>query len=276
MASNSSMPAVPPNEEATATATSTSTAHGEPSATNPDGMPASHVEMSNLESQTRSGARSSDVPRSSGVVASYTQADSSKDIQLMASSSSADAPKVSHGTSQHATQTSNATASSIPPDQQLASAAIGPSLEHSKSTRKEAERAGPTVHITLLLINGARHPFKIDEKYLKKRNVSATGMDPFNISVYTLKELIWREWRDEWEARPSSPSSIRLIHFGRLLDDKTPLKDCRFNAESPNVVHMTVRPQELVDEEDAKTAKQGYGRDREGSESTAGCRCVIL
>ena len=48
--------------------------------------------------------------------------------------------------------------------------------------------------------------------------------DPFSISVYTLKELILREWREEWETPPSSPSSIRLIHFGRLLDDKTPLK----------------------------------------------------
>lgn len=48
--------------------------------------------------------------------------------------------------------------------------------------------------------------------------------DPFSISVYTLKELILREWREEWEAQPSSPSSIRLIYFGRLLDDKTALK----------------------------------------------------
>lgn len=48
--------------------------------------------------------------------------------------------------------------------------------------------------------------------------------DPFSISVYTLKELILREWREEWEAQPSSPSSIRLIFFGRLLDDKTPLR----------------------------------------------------
>ena len=28
----------------------------------------------------------------------------------------------------------------------------------------------------------------------------------------------------EWEPRPASPSSIRLIHFGKLLDDKAHLK----------------------------------------------------
>lgn len=56
--------------------------------------------------------------------------------------------------------------------------------------------AGPAVMITLLLPTGARHPFKLDEKYLKKRNVAVEDMNPLNISVYTMKELIWRDWRD--------------------------------------------------------------------------------
>lgn len=88
----------------------------------------------------------------------------------------------------------------------------------------------PALVITLLLTSGARHPYKIDERYLTKRNVAIPGIteagkkDPFSISVYTLKELILREWREEWETQPSSPSSIRLIYFGRLLDDKAVLK----------------------------------------------------
>lgn len=28
----------------------------------------------------------------------------------------------------------------------------------------------------------------------------------------------------EWEAKPSSPGAIRLISFGKLLDDKAPLR----------------------------------------------------
>ncbi|KAI9821676.1 MAG: hypothetical protein M1827_002257 [Pycnora praestabilis] len=156
------------------------------------------------------------------------------------------------------------------------STAIGPPTDQPIIPMKEPESSGPVVFITLLLsTTGARHPYKIDEKYLKKRNVNVVGNNPFNVSVYTLKELIWREWREEWEVRPSNPSSIRLIHFGRLLDDKIPLKECRFNADAPNVVHMTVRPQEVVDEEDAKTSKQGMGRDRDGNERSPGCRCVI-
>jgi hypothetical protein len=39
---------------------------------------------------------------------------------------------------------------------------------------------------------------------------------------------------------------------------------------------MTVKPQEVVDEEDAKGAKAHLSRDREASERSPGCRCVIL
>ncbi|KAI9837173.1 MAG: hypothetical protein M1837_003105 [Sclerophora amabilis] len=152
--------------------------------------------------------------------------------------------------------------------------AIGPSSERVLS--KDLESPGRAISVVLLLTNGARHPYKIDDKYLKKRNINGGDTDPLNISVYTLKELIWREWREEWEPRSSSPSSIRLIHFGRLLDDKAPLRDCRFNSEGPNVVHMTVKPQEFVDEEDAKTSKKGLTGDRDGDERTTRCRCTIL
>ncbi|KAF2704482.1 ubiquitin-like protein [Pleomassaria siparia CBS 279.74] len=151
--------------------------------------------------------------------------------------------------------------------------AIGPSTE--SPTINPDTTNGPVVVIMLLLTTGARHPYKIDEKYLKKRNITIDAMDPYNISVYTLKELIWRDWREEWETRPTSPSSIRLIHFGRMLDDKSPLKDCRFQTESPNVVHMTVKPQEVVDDEDARTGKMG-GRNNGDEESHVGCRCIIL
>jgi len=84
-----------------------------------------------------------------------------------------------------------------------------------------------------------------------------------------------REWRDEWETKPTNPSSIRLINFGRILEDNMVLKDCRFTPDAANVVHMTVRPQEFIEEEEARD-KADRAREREGGESTAGCRCVIL
>lgn len=127
--------------------------------------------------------------------------------------------------------------------------AIGPSSDKSAPPLPESEILGPSLLITLLLISGARHPYKIDEKYLKKRNVNVDGNNPVNMSVYTLKELIWREWRDgkhstayrdsrmskkkknslltscyaDWEMRPSSPGAIRLIYYGKMLEDKSRL-----------------------------------------------------
>ncbi|KAL4759789.1 uncharacterized protein BDW70DRAFT_75899 [Aspergillus foveolatus] len=153
-------------------------------------------------------------------------------------------------------------------------AAPAPELSSDASV-KEPEQSGPSLTIVLLLITGTRYPFKIDANYLRKRDISVDNYDPFSMSVYTLKELIWRAWQDDWEPRPSSPSSIRLISFGKLLDDKSPLSDSKFSRDAPNVVHMTVKPQEIVDEEDAKGGKAQYSRDREASERSPRCRCVI-
>ena len=51
--------------------------------------------------------------------------------------------------------------------------------------------------------------------------------------------------------------------------------DCKFSADAANVVHMTVKPQEFVEEEEARD-KADRARERDGGEATAGCRCVIL
>ena len=77
----------------------------------------------------------------------------------------------------------------------MQSTAIGPSLDEPLMAGKDADN-GPTLMITLLLINGARHPFKLDAKYLNRRNVQVQENNPYNLSVYKLKELILREWRE--------------------------------------------------------------------------------
>lgn len=110
-----------------------------------------------------------------------------------------------------------------------------------------------------------------------------------NMSGSSLTRLI------DWDTKPSSPSAIRLIYFGQLLSDNASLKgfivliafywtmmltsftDCKFNLEgATNVVHVSVRPQEVIDDEDAGKSKASMSRDRDGSERTPGCRCVIL
>ncbi|KAI1431713.1 ubiquitin-related domain-containing protein [Xylaria sp. CBS 124048] len=141
----------------------------------------------------------------------------------------------------------------------------------------QASGGAPAVSIMLQLTNGVRHPFRIDEKYLSKRNVTVTGKtedgstDPASITVYTLKELILRDWRKEWEEPPREPSSIRLIHFGKLLEDRNQLSHYHFSTTTKNWVHMTIKPQDLLDEEEAakkvKDSSSHHGR--------SGC-CVIL
>ncbi|KAL9125977.1 MAG: hypothetical protein Q9217_004892 [Psora testacea] len=151
--------------------------------------------------------------------------------------------------------------------------ALGPAIDKTSPVPKELEIEGPVLNITLLLTTGARHPFRLDQKYLKKRNVEVEGNNPVNMSSYKLKELILRDWRDEWEAKPSSPESIRLISMGKLLTDKSKLSDFGFkDGGAPTIVHMTIKPQEIVDEEEANKSS----RDREGNQRSPGCRCMIM
>ncbi|KAF2763650.1 hypothetical protein EJ03DRAFT_283725 [Teratosphaeria nubilosa] len=162
------------------------------------------------------------------------------------------------------------------------SVALGPATETGAVTT--ASTSGPSLQITLMVTStGARHPYKIDEKYLRSRDtVAQTGdgtFDPRMISGYKLRELIWTDWRNEWEPRPASPSSIRLIFMGQLVDDKKTLSDFRIKLNEPNVIHMSVKPADFGEDDEAgaaKGAKSSSIRQRDGGDGGAGCRCVIL
>jgi hypothetical protein len=166
-------------------------------------------------------------------------------------------------------------------DRQDSGMAIGPAQDDI-SVIAPGGSDDPVCNITLLLTTGSRHPYKIDGKYLSRRNVpipeqTESGQpDPFSISIYTLKELILREWRSDWETKPASPSSIRLIHFGKLLDDKEPLRKYQFSTESPNVVHMSIRPQDLDEEEPKSGGKNQSSAGGDGRRARSGGCCVIL
>ncbi|TKA33762.1 hypothetical protein B0A50_00598 [Salinomyces thailandicus] len=160
--------------------------------------------------------------------------------------------------------------------------ALGPATENPINVPSAA--TGPVLSITLMLTTGQRHPYKIDEKYLKNRNTEPKGssgqFDPLCLSGYKLKELIWTDWRNEWEPRPAAPTSIRLIILGKMLEDKKALNDYNFNLEQTNVVHMTVKPADFGEDDEGGTGKHGGKgsamRVRDGGEGGAGCRCVIL
>lgn len=223
--------------------------HINPSST----TPSTSIEMNNLESKSGAGAgllndvsiptsspMNPDFPTTTTTDKNTTPSGSSNektntapaDPDTMASSSTSKDPLSSSSKGKEiSTQSApESTSSPHPPPviTRLDSVAIGPESTPTPVVPKDPE-LGPVLVITLLLTSGARHPYRIDERYLTKRQVNVPGktesgkMDPYSISVYTLKELILREWREEWEAKPSSPSSIRLIYFGRLLDDSNAL-----------------------------------------------------
>lgn len=63
---------------------------------------------------------------------------------------------------------------------------------------------GPSVvalSVTLLLISGVRHQFTMDETYLDQHSVKGQSgkeslRDPFEMSVWQLKECILKDWKD--------------------------------------------------------------------------------
>lgn len=203
---------------------------------------------------------------------------------------------------------------------------IQPAIERMPTTASLPVDPRSAVSFVLLLPStGTRHQFIIDKRYLRRRGVgsvarsdsvslasnkeapladslSASDIDPWAISIYQVKELIWRDWRSEWETRPSNAAAIRLIHLGRLLDDKSILKgespltasdrvtygvltwsvDCRLTAGATNVVHMSIKPQNLDDEDAAadkvrrsNSRRSGVTND-DGQVTRSGCSCCLV
>ena len=86
-----------------------------------------------------------------------------------------------------------------PPEGSIAAShdfGIGPATDKPATSIAASVSSGPRMIITLLLHSTeTRHPYTINGDYLLRRNVSVQENNPVNMSVYTLKELIWKDWR---------------------------------------------------------------------------------
>ncbi len=47
------------------------------------------------------------------------------------------------------------------------------------------------------MISGARQTYRIDENLMKRHQIHPPGNDPLEMSVYTLKEAILRDWKEQ-------------------------------------------------------------------------------
>lgn len=97
------------------------------------------------------------------------------------------------------------TGSIIPPATTTTAPVTGDSTPSSEMrTPSSSPPIGPSVialSVTLLLISGVRHQFTMDETYLEQHSVKAQSgreslRDPFEMSVWQLKECIWKDWKD--------------------------------------------------------------------------------
>lgn len=128
----------------------------------------------------------------------------------------------------------------------------------------------PMVHVRALVISGQNHVFNFDPE----------------ITVGRMKELVWSMWPSDWTepTQPPSPSYLRILHAGRILQDDTTLSSNNLPVATaptnPTVIHISVRSYSIRAEDDPKkgsnlhpsrTRSRGAGQDEVG-----GCKCIIM
>nr|XP_019008309.1 uncharacterized protein I206_06866 [Kwoniella pini CBS 10737]OCF47090.1 hypothetical protein I206_06866 [Kwoniella pini CBS 10737] len=106
-----------------------------------------------------------------------------------------------------------------------------------QSTEVESLHSNPTilptpkVHVKVLLISGQSKVLSFEPE----------------ITVGRTKELIWSSWPSDWTdpAQPPSPSYLRILHAGRILQDDSTLSSTNLpisdSPSLPTVVHISVR-----------------------------------
>lgn len=200
MASNANVSAVEANDNLAATRDNTETPAT--TATAAENTPTdNHPPSSSLPSAIEPSSAHKDTQlETDNIESGSSQEKKDTEIEDKSSPNQPTAGAISDGTQQESTvATVIATPSAAPEtlSSDIKSSEVVADGETSDQTPavKETEETGPELVITLLLTTGARHPFRIDRKYLRRRSVKVDNDDPFNMSVYTLKELIWREWR---------------------------------------------------------------------------------
>jgi len=139
----------------------------------------------------------------------------------------------------------------------------------------------PQVSLTFLLVSGQRKTVTYD---------AAT-------TIVRVKELVWNGWPSEWqEERPPSPSYLRVLYLGKILQDDDTLIKVGFPTHTPassqssppptpppcTIVHLSIRAYAPPGSEDApkkgrRRRSEAGGVSDEGANEGAGCcsSCVI-
>ncbi|KAJ3729529.1 hypothetical protein C8R42DRAFT_536278, partial [Lentinula raphanica] len=121
----------------------------------------------------------------------------------------------------------------------ISSAGVG---DASPEEQIQAVPQTPIVSVCFLMISGKRRMMTFEPE----------------TTVGRVKELVWNTWPagPDWqEERPSTPSHLRILHLGKVLQDEETLQACNFPIytptassspsvapPSPTIVHLAVRP----------------------------------
>ncbi|KAH8585767.1 hypothetical protein B0O99DRAFT_646231 [Bisporella sp. PMI_857] len=108
---------------------------------------------------------------------------------------------------------------------------------HVSSAGLSTKDPKSTILISLITVAGERCVVRIEAKHLPRYDTK--DVDALDIPAELLKEILWSRWQKDWGSQPSDPSRIKLVHFGRTIDNFTPLKfNLKFRAAI--VVHMAI------------------------------------
>ena len=112
-----------------------------------------------------------------------------------------------------------------------------------------------SISITLLHISGEKVTVSVDDAFMGKHSQIITSSSSF--SVYQFKHCILADWNEKWGPAPPSPSYIRLIFLGKVLDDSNDFESYKFSRSSKNILHLSVKPIEFSSYEPELIQKEG-------------------
>lgn len=82
--------------------------------------------------------------------------------------------------------------------------------------------ASVPIHITLLLVSGLRVPLTVDTDFISSHELPSDP--PHSLLIGSVKSALFTDWKEEWGIAPVSPTNIRFIHYGKVLDDSQTLQ----------------------------------------------------
>ncbi|RKP13136.1 ubiquitin-related domain-containing protein [Piptocephalis cylindrospora] len=65
---------------------------------------------------------------------------------------------------------------------------------------------------------------------------------PPDVTIDQARQALYSRWPEDWEDQaPSSASLLKIIYFGRFLENSSTLADNKLGPGTPNIVHVSIK-----------------------------------